>query len=136
MSQRRLWIATAIIALVIIAGFLFSVPRTREVAQAPLAQNTTIVPSVTLRDTFSKGTHTITGSVEVPNACTVVTASAILEGSASSTESILVALSMPTDTGVCLEMPTRVNFGATVVAPALVPITATVNGSVASTTSS
>lgn len=136
MSQRRLWVAAAIIALAIIAGFLFSVPHTREVAEAPLVQNTTIVPSVTLRDTFSKGTHTITGSVEAPNACTAVTASATLEGNASSTESILVALSMPTDTGVCLEMPTRMNFSTTIVASALVPITATVNGSVASTTSS
>lgn len=136
MSQKRLWVAAAIIALVIVAGFLFSVPHTREVVPAIPTQNTLVIPSVTLHDAFSKGTHTITGSVEAPNACTTVTATAHLEGDASSTESISVALSMPPDTGVCLEMPTRMNFSTTIAAPALLPITATINGAVASTTSS
>lgn len=136
MNHTRLWIAAGIIAFIIIAGFVFSVPHVRDVARAPVPQAAPIVPTVTLRDTFKKGVHTITGSLETPDACTLVTATTTLEGNASSTESILLALSMPEDTGVCLQLPTRVDFSTTIIAPALLPITATVNGSVASTTSS
>ncbi|MDP2650024.1 MAG: hypothetical protein Q8P16_00470 [bacterium] len=135
MNHTRLWAAAVIIALVVIVGFALSVPHTRDVAQAPSSQNKeTGVPLVTLHDAFKKGIHTITGSIDAPNACTVVTAQATFLNDASSTERILVALSMPEDTGVCLQVPMRMNFSATVSAPANVPLTATVNGSVATTT--
>ncbi|MHB8710463.1 MAG: hypothetical protein ACYC6X_02870 [Minisyncoccota bacterium] len=135
MSQKRLWVAAIIIALVIVIGFVFSVPHVRDIAQSP-PQVTMTIPTVTLHDTFKKGIHTIVGSVETTDACTGVTATSTLEGDASSTESILLSLSIPEDTGVCLELPTRTNFSTTITAPALLPITATINGSVASTTSS
>ncbi len=136
MSHTRLWVAAAIIAIAIIGGFMLSVPHTRDVIQAPPPPAAVVVPLVTLHDAFAKGTHTITGSLEAPDACTIVTATSTLEGDASTTESVAVAVSMPSDTGVCLQMPTQMNFSTTITAPAHVPITATVNGSVASTTSS
>lgn len=135
MNYRRLWVAAAIIAFIIIAGFAFSVPHTRDAARVSVSESAPTVPLVTLHDVFKKGMHTITGSLLAPNACTIVTAHASLQGDASSTESIHVVLSMPSDVGVCLELPTRVNFSTTIAAPARLPLTATVNGSAASTTS-
>ena len=136
MSHTRLWIAATIIAFLVVVSFVFSVPHTRDVIREPAPQSATTVPLVTLHDGFKKGLHTITGSVEAPNACTIVTAQANLQGDASSTQSIQVALSMPIDANVCLQMPTRMDFSTTVTAPAQIPITATVNGSAATTTSS
>lgn len=135
MSHTRLWVAAAIIAFIIIAGFAFSVPHTRDAARVSVSEGVPTVPLVTLHDVFKKGLHTITGSLLAPNACTTLTARASLRGDASSTESILIALSMPSDVGVCLELPTRVNFSTTIAAPARVPLSATVNGFAASTTS-
>ena len=137
MSHTHLWAAAIIIAFVVIVGFVLSVPHTRDVAQTPSSQNKEAsVPPVTLHDAYKKGLHTITGSIEAPNACTAVTAHATFLNDASSTERILVALSVPEDVGVCLQVPTRVDFSATVSAPANIPLTATVNGSVATTTAS
>jgi len=136
MSHTRLWIAATIIAFLIVVSFVFSVPHTRDVVRESAPQSVTTVPLVTLRDVFKKGLHTITGSVEAPNACSIVTAQANLQGDASSTQSIQIALSMPVDTNVCLQLPTRMNFSTTITAPAQIPITATVNGLVATTTSS
>lgn len=137
MNHIRLWLLTAIIVLFIIIGFVLSLPHhTHEMVHVSVPQAMEIIPTVTLHDIFKKGMHTITGSVEAPDACTIVTSTASLEGNSSSTESILIAISMPVDTGICLQIPTIMNFSTTIAAPPRIPITATVNGSVASTTSS
>lgn len=136
MNRMRLLISAAIIAFIILIIFALSVPHTRDVGtdSIPLSQ-TKNVPSVILRDSFKKGVHTISGSVEAPNACTSVNVSATVLGDASGKESILVTISMPSDSGICLQLPTRTSFQTTVSAPANLPISATVNGSLASTTS-
>jgi len=136
MNRTRLWISAGIIAFVILVVFALSVPHTRdvEVDSIPLSE-TENVSSVTLRDSFKKGVHTISGSIEAPNACTSINASATLVGNVSSKESILVTISMPSDSGICLQVPTRISFQTTVSAPANLPISATVNGFLASTTS-
>ncbi|PJA00903.1 hypothetical protein COX76_00775 [Candidatus Kaiserbacteria bacterium CG_4_10_14_0_2_um_filter_50_16] len=136
MNHMRLWISATIIALVIAIGFVLSVPHTRNVIEtkAP-ASDTGNVPIVTVRDVFKKGVHTITGSVETPNACSTASAAATLQGTASSTESILVEISLSNDTGVCLQLPTRTTFQTEISAPALLPLITTVNGSLAATTS-
>lgn len=132
MNPTRLWVAASIIAFIVFIGFVLSVPHTRDVAVTqPFGDTTTNLSPVTLYDTFKKGVHTITGSLEVPNACTIVSASATTVG-----KSIRVAISTQADTGVCLQLPVRVNFSATVEAPAHLPLTTTVNGSLATTTSS
>jgi hypothetical protein len=130
MKHSRLWVAATIIALAVIIGFVFSVPHTRDVVKTPSSEGaTTSVPLVSLSDSFKKGVHTITGSIEVSNICTILSAQA-----ASSTEGILVEISMPSDTGVCLQLPTRATFQTTLSAPADLPFTVTVNGSPATTT--
>jgi len=135
MNHTRLWIAAAIIAVALIAGFALSVPHTSDVEMKPeLLSETANVPSVTLHDVFKKDTHTITGSLSAPNACTVIAAEATILGSASSTESIRVAISMEKDAGVCLQLPTSESFSTTVVAPAHLPFSVTVNGEEATTT--
>jgi len=134
MNHTRLWAAAAIIAAVLFLGFALSVPHTRDVAEAPTTAETTNVPSVSLRDVFKKGTHTITGSIKAPNACTVVTATATAVGNASSTERIHIDISMAEDQGVCLQLPTTENFSTTIAAPANLPLRATVNGEEATTT--
>ena len=132
MNQKRLWIAAAIIALVIVAGFALSVPHTRDVPEAAQSAEKEVVPVVALRDTYRKGVHTITGSLLAPNACTTVSANAALSG-ASSTQQIALTISMPSDTGICLEVPTPLTFQTTLAAPADLPFLVTVNDVVATT---
>lgn len=135
MNHSRLWVVATIIAAVVLFGFVLSVPRTGDLAAKPLQSAAETVPSVSLRDSFKKGLHTLTGSLEVPNACTAVTARASRMEDASGIEGIQVELSFPDDTGVCLQVPTRVTFSTTVNAPAKLPITVFVNGGIATTTS-
>ncbi|MCX6787535.1 MAG: hypothetical protein NTY93_03410 [Candidatus Kaiserbacteria bacterium] len=138
MNHTRLLSAAVIIALVIIVGFVLSVPHTRDSALTDLSQTKTAnIPTVALHDVFKKGVHTITGSLNAPNACAAITAKASLVGDASNATGILVAISMSEDTDdVCLQLPTRMNFSVTISAPASLPLTATVNGFVATTTAS
>ncbi len=131
--HTRLLAAATIIALVVFISFVISVPRTRDVVETATPYTETVVPLVTLRDTFKKGLHTITGSIEAPNACTSVSAEASVTGDATSTESILVAITMPVDEGVCLQLPTRTTFQTTLEAPVGLPLTVTVNGAMATT---
>lgn len=133
MKYSRLWISAAIIAIVILISFALSVPRAYDGIELPESVVAPTTPLVAIRDTFKKGSHTITGSIETPNACTSIHAEASYN--ASSTEGILIAISMPKDTGVCLEMPTIVKFSTIVDAPAGLPIVVQVNGRQASTTS-
>jgi hypothetical protein len=132
MSHKRLLIAATIIALIIIASFALSVPHTRDVpsASSPAAEKQS-VPEVALRDTYRKGVHTITGSIEVPNVCTSVSAEASVVGAGTS---IAVNVSTVEDSGVCLERKSSFRFSTTLTAPAGLPVTATVNGVLATTT--
>lgn len=137
MNHTRLLTAAAIIAFVVIIGFVLSVPHTREIASTVLSQNKEVtIPTVSLHDTFKKGLHTITGSIDAPNACTAVTAEAYLVNDDPDTEGIHVALTMSEDTGVCLQLPTPTSFSVTISAAADLPFTATVNGFAATTTAS
>lgn len=135
MNQKRLWVAASIIALIVVGGFALSVPHTRDMpdTQAP-SVTPPGVPSVSVRDVFKKGVHTITGSLLAPNACATLSAQASLRSEASSTTGILVDLSLSDDSGVCLQVPTRMGFQTSVSAPASLPILVTVNG-VSATTS-
>lgn len=137
MNPIRLWVSAAIIAFVVLVAFALSVPHTRDAGvKEPSPSATTSVSAVTLHDAFKKGVHTISGSIEAPNACTLVSVSATLVGNAPNTENILVAISMPLDSGICLQVPTRVRFQTTLAAPAYLPIQVTVNGTLATTTPS
>ncbi|MBI5405439.1 hypothetical protein HY972_00155 [Candidatus Kaiserbacteria bacterium] len=134
MNQTRLWAAAAIIATLVIAGFVLSVPHTRDVPKTPAPPSAFAgAPSVTIRDAFKRGMHTLTGSIIAPDACSIVSARASRGDNASSTRDILVEVSLSEDTGVCLELPTRMTFETTLAAPANLPIAVTINGAAAST---
>jgi len=137
MSHKRLLVAATIIASIILAGFVLSVPRTSEIAPESLVESAKIsLPEVVLRDGYKKGVHTITGSIEAPDACTTVSAQAVLVGDTPESQTILIDITMPEDSGICLERPSVVRFSVTITAPARLPITATVNGVAATTTAS
>ena len=136
MTQKRLWSAAAIIAVIIIIGFAISVPHTRDVMKEEQREKARVAPAVTLHDSYKAGVHTITGSIDVPDACSTASANASLIGDASSTQTIVVDISYAADTGVCLQLPTQVTFSSSITAPPALPISATVNGVAASTTSS
>jgi len=149
MNRMRLWASAAIIVVVILVTFALSVPHTRDVAEKMVSPEATAsVPAITLRDSFKKGVHTISGSVEAPNACAVVSAVASVIGNASTTEGlpampahagqagILVAITTETDSGICLQVPTLIRFETTITAPSALPISVTMNGLYASTTPS
>lgn len=137
MSHSRLWVVTAIIALVVIVSFVLSVPHTRDIAENQKIDKIAPLPEVTVRDSYKKGVHTITGSVLMPNACGSLTAETLIADAtdASSTPSIHVNLAITTDDGVCLQLPTPTDFKASVAtATARMPIIVTVNGVFATST--
>jgi hypothetical protein len=132
----RLGISAGIIAVIIFIAFALSVPHTRDVAIKKPAVEAPSIPIVALHDVYKKGTHTISGSLVVSNACTTVSVNASLAGGASSTQSIALTLTSDVGSGICLQVPTRATFQTTLTAPNTLPIQASVNGIVASTTSS
>ena len=134
LRSARLFVAALIILGIVIIGFAVSVPHTKELQVANNETAATVVPEVTIKDTYKKGTHTITGTLVAPDACMSVSAEASLLGDASSTQSVLVEVSMPEDTGVCLIRPTERTFSTSIEAPEGAIINVMVNGVVASTT--
>jgi hypothetical protein len=134
MNPSRLWIVASIIAVLILASFVLQVPHTRDILEnSSLSSAPTTTPAVTLRDTFKKGKHTITGSIDAPNPCTSLTTNVTLVGSASTTENIQIDITIPPDSGVCLQQVSKLPFSASIAAPADLPIIVTVNGIVATT---
>lgn len=135
MNHTRLWVVATIIGGIILVSFALSAPHAREVS--PIAgpgDTTTSTPTVALHDAFRRGVHTITGSIEAPNPCTTVSVDAVPVGDASSTTGILVEVTLPQDSGVCLQIPSPLSFSTTITAPEGLPVSATVNGATATTT--
>lgn len=130
----RLSRAAIIIASAIFVIFVFSVPRTSEIATPQKNDEVVPAPSVALRDVYKKGVHTITGSMLAPNACTFVNAESTLIGDESKPSGINLILTISGDDGVCLQVPTTITFSVSVKAPSGLPISATLNGVIASTT--
>jgi len=134
MTHTRLWLAASILAGIILVIFFLSVPHTRDIPQAATTSEATPVPTkVSVHDVYKKGTHTLTGTVQAPNPCTTLSATATTVVAAS-TSSILVTISMPEDAGICLQQITQLPFSTTVAAPANVPVSVTVNGTEADVT--
>lgn len=132
---KRLFTSALIIAAVVVLGFVLSVPRAREVSEPAPPAAVSPVPSITLRDSFKNGTHTITGSLIAPDVCTLPTATAAVEN-APARPAILLAVLLPDDPQVCLAIPTTRSFTVSVEAPEGTPVTATINGLAATTTNS
>ncbi len=135
MNHTRLRVVATIIGGFILISFILSVPHAREISPVAVPESiATSTPAVALRDAFRRGVHSITGSVEAPDPCTVVSAQAVPVGDASSTTGILIEVTLPEDSGVCLQVPSPLSFSATITAPEGLPMSATVNGVAASTT--
>lgn len=135
MTHARLLSAAGVIMIGILIIFFLSVPHAQEVAtqsKTSTARATT-TPVVTLSDAFANGTHTYSGTLVAPNACTTLSATALVSGDASSTPSVSLSLTYPADTGVCLELPTKTPFLTTLEAPKDATVTVSVNGVLAST---
>ncbi len=132
MNHKRLYLAAAIIAGVLVLGFLLSVPRARDGEVPNETVESEVVPPVAIRDSYKKGTHTISGTVIAPNACATLGASAVTTGDPAS--AIVVELTFTEGEGVCLEVPTPLKFSTTLKAPEGLPLSTTVNGVVATTT--
>ena len=135
MKQMRLWAAATVMAIVIIGVCIVSLPHTKNLSTptASRAEASSTEPVVTLQDVYRKGVHTLSGTLQAPDACTFATASATLIGATSSSQSIVLAISMPADVGVCLQLPQPTAFSTTLSAPQGLPIAVTVNGATAST---
>lgn len=134
MRHIRLWTSAGIIAVVIFVSFVITVPHTRDLPVPVVSEaETQTIPNVSIRDAFKKGTHTITGSIMAPNPCTSVSVTAEIVG-ATSSQSILLSILMPSDAGVCLQIPVLKSFSTTMNGPSGLPIQATVNGISATTT--
>ena len=135
MKSMHLWTASGIMILVIIVLSALSVPHVREVPAAVSNSVPALTPpTVTLHDAYRKGVHTFAGTITAPDACASITAEASLSGDPTTSQGIILALTMLDDSGVCLQIPTRINFQTTFTAPANLPLTITVNGKAASTT--
>lgn len=134
--DKRLWVAAVILGGVILASFALSVPHAREVRDATVAQSaaaTTTMPTVALTDAYAQGTHTLSGTVMAPDACSNVLALATYASTTG--QGIELALTLTPATGVCLALPTAVAFKTTVEAPSGTAIETRLNGVLASTTS-
>ena len=117
MNNMRIWSAAAVIALVLLLGFILSVPHAHDGGSRASATAATSTPVVSVHDTFKKGTHTIKISLAAPDACTSVTGQTSVEpasGSvstsspqASTPDTIVIALDMPPDSGATNAGATR-----------------------------
>jgi hypothetical protein len=122
------------VAVVIgIAGFALFIPHANKGGeQSPHLEQSTMLPSVSLSDSYKKGIHTISGTVEAPTPCITLTADTSVASGTPDTISVMIT--MPADTGICLQVITDLPFNVTVAAGMDARIVALVNGVVASTT--
>jgi hypothetical protein len=134
MTARRTVGISALVVIIVLV-FMFSIPSTRtpdqsistalEVSKAP--------PIVEMHTAYKNGTHTMTGSLEVPNPCSTVSAESTLENTYP--QKILVLLTTLVDEGTCLQEETAMPFSVAQAAPEETPVRVLVNGIEASTTS-
>lgn len=136
MSHSRLWVAAAIIALIVIVSFVLSVPHTRDITETSGKSKETPLPTITVQDSYKKGVHTISGSIILPNACAAVGTEAGLMGAeSSSTPHIVLAISTIDEGGICLQLPTTTTFKTSVATTTQkLPMVVMFNGTIATTT--
>jgi hypothetical protein len=132
MQQHHARIALGVFVLVLIVGFVIFIAHTQDgsVPKEKTATSTPVSILESVSSSYSKGTYTIKGKVQVPTPCYQVTAAA----TAAST-TIRVDLSIPTDTGLCLEEPAIDAFSVSVVAAKDASLEVYINGSLATSTS-
>jgi len=137
----RFWTGIGIfIAVIVVAFTLFVLHITGSPHEAVPVAAPAFAPitDVTVSDSYSSktGLHTVKGSGTVPTACTSLTASStvVAAADASSTATIRIDLSAPTDTGMCLELPTKKTFTFSIKAAKDAGVTVYANGALATST--
>src|SRR3989344_2336892 len=129
----RIALAVFISIAALIAAFAFFIPHTNQGSEEPSAiAPSPITPEVTLKDSYTKGSHTIAGSILAPTPCTSVTALATVASGTPQTISIEVL--MPPDTGICIQQASSISFAVSARAEVHAVLEASVNGVTASTT--
>jgi hypothetical protein len=134
MSHTRLWAAAAIIALIVLGSFVFSVPHTRDATIPRVAESKEVAPIVRITESYKRGTRTLKGTLTMPDACGRV--SAVASPAQDGTEHIVVQVTLEPSSGICLELPTEASFSVQFDASEQTPVTVFVNGHAASTTTS
>jgi hypothetical protein len=137
MHNMRLWSAAAVIAVILIVGFALSVPHLSDMGVSHPTAATPALPVVYVHDAYKKGAHTLTVKVAAPDACTVITgsANAVAADASSTPDTIAITLDMPADAGVCLQEPATTTLSLSAAAGASAKITASINGTTATTSS-
>jgi hypothetical protein len=131
--MRPAWIAIGTFFVVVLCAVLFFAIRITEGPSQAVRKTATASSSVTLlsvKDSYSKGTHTVSGSVLVPTVCTPLTAT-----SSVSETAIRVDVNSTEDTKVCLQLPATTTFKISADADIDTPVQIYVNGTLATTTS-
>ncbi len=127
----RAWHFLAILLIVVVAAYAFYAYHTSEGVVPPKAA---VKPSATLASithAYAKGTHTVSGTVLAPDACTNVNATASF---ASSSDEIRVDIEAPADQGLCLQLPTAVTFSVKASGDSSATAAIYLNGALATTT--
>ncbi len=129
-SPVRITYSALIIAFVVLITFVLSVPRSQneQVQDYESPSLSTTTPKLLITEEHDRGVRTFSGSLDVSNACTVVSAEAELVGNASSTQNIALYVIAPTMEGVCLQIPKTIEFEASIEAPEDLPVEVYVNG--------
>jgi hypothetical protein len=131
----RTWILVGVFLGVFIIAFgifVFRITEGPAPVLAPSEGNGAAITNIHYTDSYKKGVHTIRGTATVPTAC--VAFSSTITGPTGSSTAIRIDLTAPTDTGMCLELPTAVSFNGSITADQNVPIAIYANGTLATTT--
>ncbi|HQU07837.1 MAG: hypothetical protein B7X04_01135 [Parcubacteria group bacterium 21-54-25] len=134
--MRRTILIGLILVIVIGVGMGISSKHLSDGVRTPISAATSTPPVVTLvslTDTYRRGTHTISGAVTVPTPCYAPVAQTTLVPSTTPPE-IRLDLSVPIDTGICLQLPATTTFSVAQSAARDAVIAAYVNGVFATST--
>jgi hypothetical protein len=126
----RSWIIAGALIIALIGAYGVYALKAGEGANAPKtpAASAPAAALASVKDIYSKGTHTVSGIVLAPDACTEV------ETTVATSSGPSLYLVTPADDGICLQLPTEVSFSAAVDAGATTSVRVYLNEQLATTT--
>ena len=119
-----------VIILLVVVGVTFFAVRTGK-ESPPKFTNTkeVVIPTVTLKDSYKKGTHTYAGSLSVPTPCHTV--SATIAVTPGTPDAVRIDVTAPPDEGMCVQLVTTKTFSLTAKAGSDATVGVYVNGTLA-----
>ena len=134
--MRRAFFIGIILAAFVVVGISVSSKHLPDGSLTSATTATTSAPTITLAafsDSYHRGVHTLSGALITPTPCYAV--SPHTELVPSTTPSLIeLNLSVPTDTGRCLELSATTTFRITQRAPRRAVVSVFVNGALATST--